>query len=134
MVRRNPYRITVRDEKGNILIRKYRCTNIRAMEDSLFFKLEKGYKFVNVERKYDEPVDDNIFYKNHRRANSMSARDVANYMYALMTDPFSGIPNNNDTSRMYMNMITNFCNMHNINEDDVYIILSQKYNQEINKG
>lgn len=132
MVRRNPYRITVRDEKGNILIRRYRCTNIRAMEDDLFFKQEKGYKFVDVERKYnDEPVDDNVFYQNHKRINSMSARDIANYMYALMTDPFSGLPNN---AMMYKNMITNFCNVHNVNENNVYIILSQKYNQEINKG
>ena len=132
MTRRNPYRITVRDEKGNILIRKYRCTNIRATKDSLFFEREKGYKFVDVERKYDdEPVDDNVFYKNHRRVNSMSARDIANYMYALMTDPFSGLPND---PMMYRNMITNFCNVHNVNEDDVYIILSQKHNQEINKG
>lgn len=131
MVKRNPYRITVRDEKGNILIRKYRCTNIRAMEDSLFFKFEKGYKFVNIERKYDEPVDDSPFYENHKRVNRMSAKDIANYMYALMTDPFSGLPND---AMMYKNMITNFCNAHNIDENDVYIILSQKYNREINKG
>ena len=67
----------------------------------------------------------------NKKNNRMSARDIANYMYALMSDPFSGLPND---AMMYKNMITNFCNVHNVDENDVYIIIAQKYNQEISKG
>lgn len=104
MIKRNPFIITVHNNKGDILFHVYKCTYDRAWATYKYLSCEKKYPLVGIKRKYCTVIFETI----------------AKNIYDRIQIPYLKQSNHKE-------YITDVCKMYDVDEDDVYETLSKKY-------